>query len=135
MLTPLATEVISSGEGAIPADDDEPVDALIDEVLGCPVAPVILTKLGTSRRPDGGAALTEDGGYGRPIHLLDELPTPDGTIPPLQYREGLSTCGQGRAHNSSNRGIHSRRVPTGSEDPESVRLPGPLADPTNEFNV
>jgi hypothetical protein len=119
VLRPFPAELVGAGQGSVAADDDEVVDAVLQQVAGGGVAARVLTEGGAARGPDDGPALGEDRRHVGPPHLLDGAPAVDGALPSLHDRVGRGAARQGGADYGAHRRVHSLGVAARGEDSDA----------------
>ena len=119
VLGPLAAELVRTRQGAVAADHDEVIDAVLEQVRGRPVAALVRAEVGAAGRADHRAAFGQDRGHVRPLHLFDGIATRAGTLPPFVDRVGLRATRQRRAHDGSNSRVHSLGVTARREDTDT----------------
>ena len=119
VLGPLAAELVRTRQGAVATDHDEVIDAVLEQVRGRAVAPLVRAEVGAAGRADHRAAFGQDRGHVRPLHLLDGIAAHAGTLPAFVDRIGLRATRQRRAHDGSNSRIHSLGVTARREDTDT----------------
>ena len=71
VLGPFAAELVRTRQRAVTSDDNQVVDAALQQVRGCAVTPLVGAEFGGASGADDGATLGEDRRHVRPAHLLD----------------------------------------------------------------
>ena len=119
VLRPLATELVRTRQGAVTTDHDEVIDAVLEQVRGRAVAPLVRAEVGAASRADHRATFGQDRGHVRPLHLLNGIATHAGTLPAFVNRIGLRATRQRRTHDGSNSRVHSLGVTARREDTDT----------------
>ena len=119
VLRPLAAELVRTRQGAVATDDDEVIDAVLEQVRGRTVAPLVRAEVGAASRADHRAAFGQDRGHVRPLHLLNGIAAHAGTLPAFVDRIGLRATRQRRTHDGSNSRVHSLGVTARCEDTDT----------------
>ena len=119
VLRPLAAELVRTRQGAVATDHDEVIDAVLEQVCGRAVAPLVRAEVSTASRADHRAAFGQDRGHVRPLHLLNGIATHAGALPAFVDRIGLCATRQRRTHDGSNSRVHSLGVTARREDTDT----------------
>ena len=119
VLRPLAAELVRTRQGAVATDHDEVIDAVLEQVRGRAVAPLVRAEVGAASRADHRATFGQDRGHVRPLHLLNGIATHAGTLPAFVDRVGLRAARQRRTHDGSNSRVHSLGVTARREDTDT----------------
>ena len=119
VLRPLASKLVRTRQGAVATDHDEVIDAVLEQVRGRAMAPLVRAEVGAASRADHRAAFGQDRGHVRPLHLLNGIATHAGTLPAFVDRIGLRAARQRRTHDGSNSRVHSLGVTARCEDTDT----------------
>ena len=119
VLRPLASELIRTRQRAVTTDHDEVIDAVLEQVRGRAMAPLVRAEVGAASRADHRATFGQDRGHVRPLHLLNGIATHAGTLPAFVDRIGLRAARQRRTHDGSNSRVHSLGVTARCEDTDT----------------
>ena len=113
---PLGAEDVGTGQGAVAPDDDQPIDAPLDQVAGRSEPALTLPEIGRARGPDHRAAQVHDGADRVPGEPLDAIPTVDQALQPLVHGVRVGSLGDRRADHGPHCRIHPLRVTPGRQD-------------------
>ena len=119
---PVGAERVGAGQGPVAADDDEAVDAVLQEVAGGGQLAVALAELGGAGGADEGAAAVEDRSDRVPLERVDAVAPGDGADPALHDGVGLGAHAQGGAHDGAHGRVHALGITAGGEDPDAQGL-------------
>ncbi len=116
---PLLLEQVEAGEAAVATDDDDPVDALQQQVLRRLEPPGPLPELHAAERPDRRSTLVEDAADVLPGEPADPVAAVDHALVALVDREHLGAAADGGADDGAYRGVHALGVTSAGEDADT----------------
>ena len=118
---PGQTELTAAGQRTVTTDDDEAVNAVLDEVGHRGELALAGLELHGTGGTDHGTALAENAGDVAPAELSDVVTTVDGASPSLVDGEHLRTGVDAATHNRANRGVHPLGVAARGHHPDANR--------------
>ena len=108
-------------QAAVTSDDDEVIDALLDEVLRRLQASFAGAEFVASRGADDGPTLLHDAADCVPVHFLEVVAAVHQPAVALADGHHLDAEIEGRAHCRADGGIHAGRITTAGENGQSFR--------------
>ncbi len=122
-LAPLGAELVEAGQGAVAADDDEPVDAVGEQVRRRALAAEAVAEVLGAEGADDRTAAMQDAADVLPAELADAGAAVDHALVALVDRVDLGAESHRCADDRADRRVHPLRVAAAGQDPDA------LADP------
>ena len=119
VLGPFAAELVRTRQRAVTSDDNQVVDAVLQQVRGCAVTPLVRAEFGAASRADDRATFCKDRGHVRPLQLLDGIAPVARPLPALKDRIGLRLPRQGRAHHCADGRVHALGIAARGQDTDT----------------
>ena len=119
VLGPFLTELVRARQGAIAADHDQVIDAVLQQVRGRAMTALVGAEFGGTSGADDGATLGENRRHVRPAHLLDGIAPVARPLPAFQDRIGLRALRQRRAHHCADGRVHALGVAARGQDTDT----------------
>ena len=119
VLGPFLTELVRARQGAIAADNNQVIDAVLQQVRGRAMTALVGAEFGGTSGADDGATLGENRRDVRPVHLLDGIAPVARPLPAFQDRIGLRALRQRRAHHCADGRVHALGVAARGQDTDT----------------
>ena len=119
-LAPFRPELIEPGQRAVAADDDQPVDAVFEQIAGRPASPVPLPEGLAAEGADHRPTLVQDSADVLPGQFTDTIAAVHHALEALVDGEHLRAEADGRPHGGTHCGIHALGVTATGQDADPL---------------